>query len=182
MDAQPHPMSAEAFLAWSLAQPEGRRHELMDGRVVAMASEGVRHALVKGEVFAQLRAAVRAGGLACQVFPDGMAVQIDAHTVYEPDAALRCGVPLDDELVAYSDPVAVVEVLSPSTSALDGAGKLADYFRLPSLQHYLIVHPGKNRVIHHQRDGADIRTRLVSSGMLALDPPGVTLDVASLFA
>ena len=46
---------------------------------------------------AQLMAdAVRTGGLACEVFGDGMAIRIDAATVYEPDAQLRCGAPLDD--------------------------------------------------------------------------------------
>ena len=35
----------------------------------------------------------------------------------------------------------VVEVLSPSTRHIDASKKLAGYFRLPSVAHYLIVDP-----------------------------------------
>ncbi len=41
------PMSAEAFLAWSLAQPNGRRYELVGGEVVRMNSERAAHARTK---------------------------------------------------------------------------------------------------------------------------------------
>ena len=70
-----------------------------------------------------------------------MAVEVDEHTVYEPDALVRCGPPLPPNAVKLSDPIIVVEVLSPSTSARDVGAKLADYFRLPSVRHYLIVRP-----------------------------------------
>jgi len=42
--------------------------------------------------------------------------------------------------------VVVVEVLSPATQSVDFADKLADYFRVPSIQHYLIV-----RARRHER-------------------------------
>ena len=38
-----------------------------------------------------------------------------------------------------SNPVIVVEVLSPSTQSISSSDKLADYFRVPVIQHYLIV-------------------------------------------
>ena len=111
-----------------------------------------------------------------------MAVRIDAHTVYEPDAAMRCGEPLPDEAVLYDDPMIVVEIQSPSTSNVDANSKLTNYFRLPSVQHYLILRAQRPTVIHHRRqpDGT-IQTRILASGELRLDPPGLTLDVAALF-
>ena len=182
MDVEPRVrMTADAFIAWSRAQPEGCRFELANGEIVQMGSGRARHAIVKGEVFALLRQAVRERGLVAQVFPSGMSVQIDENTIYEPDAAVRCGAKLDDEVAKYSDPVIVVEVLSPSTRGLDAAGKLADYFRLPSIEHYLILDPAKNRLIHHRRDDNGIRTQLLADGTLRLDPPGLTLNVDLLF-
>ncbi len=41
------PMSAEAFLAWSLAQPKGRRYELVSGEVVRIHSARAAHARTK---------------------------------------------------------------------------------------------------------------------------------------
>ena len=36
---------------------------------------------------------------------------------------------------------------------MDAGGKLADYFGVPSVMHYLIVRPLRREVIHHARRG-----------------------------
>lgn len=183
-DAQlkPEKMTSAEFLAWSIDQPGGRRFELARGEVIQMASERVRHALTKGSVYRAFGDAIARSGLKCVVFPDGMAVRVDDETVYEPDAAVRCGAPLDDDAVVYDDPVVVVEVSSPSTAARDEMIKLGDYFQLPSVQHYLILEPEKHRLTHHARQGdGTILTRILTEGQLTLDPPGIAVDIADLF-
>ena len=184
MQAMTQPrMTADEFIAWSIDRPDGKRYELMDGEVFEMASERYRHALAKGAVFFQLRQAVEAAGLRCDVFSDGMAVRINDGTVYEPDAAIRIGPPLDLDATHYDDPVIVVEVLSPSTQSLDAGLKLADYFSLPSLRHYLLVRPNRPTVVHHVRlDDGTIETRVRATGWIELTPPGIGLSVDSLFS
>ena len=59
--------------------------------------------------------------------------------------------PLPPDAIKLRDPMIVVEVLSPSTSARDVGAKLEDYFRLPSVQHYLIVRTENRTIIHHAR-------------------------------
>lgn len=174
-------MTSAAFLAWAMSQPRGSRHELVAGEVVAMAPERWRHALLKAEVWRALDDAVREAGIACVACPDGMAVEIDAATVYEPDALVRIGEPLDDDAVTVADPVIVVEVLSPSSRAGDTGLKLADYARVPSLRHYLIVDPSSALIVHHRIENEALaRTTIVRSGMLTLEPPGMTLAVDGL--
>ena len=85
-------MTADEFIAWAMNQPSGR-YELAAGEVVAMAPERAAHARAKGAVFRALGDVVAAKGLQCEALPDGMAVRIDDATVYEPDAAMRCGAP-----------------------------------------------------------------------------------------
>ena len=80
------------------------------------------------------------------------------------------------------DPLIVVEVLSPSTSATDRSEKLEKYFRLPSVQHYLIVWADRRRVVHHRRDGGSVATSVHTEGTIALDPPGMLFDVIALYA
>jgi Uma2 family endonuclease len=186
---KPLRMTADEFIAWALDQPSGR-YELAAGEVVAMAPERAGHALVKMAAARALEDAVAAAGLQCQVFPDGMAVQVDETTVYEPDASVRCGPKLPEDAVVFSDPLVVVEVLSPSSRAQDTGAKLEAYFRLPSVRHYLIVNTGTRAVIHHAihhaRDGEGaIATRIHDGhpgGELRLDPPGITLRPADFFA
>ena len=170
------PMAAHAFLAWSEAQPKGARHELVAGQVVRLAAERAAHARAKLRIAEQMSAAVCAQHLACEVFGDGMAVLVDEATVYEPDAQLRRGPPLPDAATHVSNPLVVVEVVSPSSAGIDTGTKLADDFRLPSLRHYLIVRATDRVAVQHSRaaDGT-ILTRIVRDEPILLEPPGITL-------
>jgi Uma2 family endonuclease len=173
--------TADEFLAWALEQPAGR-FELDNGTVVAMAPERASHAAAKGNAYVALRNAIGARGLGCQAFPDGLSVRIDDRTVYEPDALVRCGPPLPGDAIEVGDPVILVEVVSPSSRGVDRGAKLAGYFLLPSLRHYLIVDAGKRVVIHHRRgEDGRIEVRVLRDGALALDPPGLAIEVGELF-
>ena len=174
--------TADEFIAWAMDQPTGR-FELDNGYVFAMAPERAAHALTKGNVYAALRDGVRTRGLGCQVFPDGMTVRIDDHTIYEPDALVRCGPPVPGDAIEVTDPVIVVEVVSPSSRGIDRGVKLERYFSVPTVRHYLIVDTEKSVVIHHRRDDAgEIRAAILAGGDLVLDPPGLTIAVADIFA
>jgi Uma2 family endonuclease len=73
--------------------------------------------------------------------------------------------------------------LSPSTRGRDSGAKLEDYFRLPSVRHYLIAKADTRSVIHHARDEAGtIATTILGGGRLRLDPPGIDLDLDRVFA
>ena len=85
--------------------------------------------------------------------------------------------------IETGDPVIVVEVVSPSSRGIDKGAKLASYFSLPSVRHYLIVDTEGRVVIHHQRlDDGRIESRFLHEGALALDPPGLTIEVGDIFA
>jgi len=77
----------------------------------------------------------------------------------------------------------VVEVLAPSTRQFDVSIKLAGYFSLPSVAHYLIIDPSEPMIVHHARGaGGDIITRVVTEGTIALDPPGLLIAVEDIYA
>ena len=172
----PARMTADEFIAWAMQQPEGEHYELVAGEVVSMAPERAAHARAKGRIYECLVQAIRAADLACEVFPDGMGVQVDADTVYEPDALVRCGPPLDDDATRVFDPLVLIEVVSPSSRARDSGSKLEDYVRMQSVRHYLIVKTENRAVIHHERDVAGaITTRIIRDGSIRLDPPGIEL-------
>jgi Uma2 family endonuclease len=131
---------------------------------------------MKGIMFLCLTAAIRTANARCEAFGDGMAVRVDADTVYEPDAMVRCGAPLDDNVTEVTDPMVVVEVVFPIAHKCDSGSKLDDYFRIPSVRHYLIVKTQNKAIIHHRRDDAGgITTHIIRGGALQLDPPGLTV-------
>jgi Uma2 family endonuclease len=169
-------MTADEFIVWAMDQPEGEHYELAGGEVIAMAPERLTHVRAKFHIARRLAAAVEAAGVACEAFVDGVTIVVDPATAYQPDAVVRCGAELDGETVRISDPTIIVEVLSRSTRGRDTGAKLADYFRLPSLHHYLIVRAEDQVIIHHARTGdGSILTRILHGEPIRLDPPGITL-------
>jgi Uma2 family endonuclease len=173
-------MTVNEYLAWAEGQPG--RFELLDGIVHAMTPERAVHAEIKFAVQAALLNGIRRAALPCHMLPDGMTVRIDESTAYEPDALVYCGPKLPPSALDVPNAVVVVEVLSPSSRHIDAASKLAGYFRLPSVAHYLIVDPDKPLIIHHARGAADtILTRIVREGEIALDPPGLIVALADIY-
>lgn len=178
----PERLDVDAYLERYAGIP-GRR-ELVDGQVVEMAAERVRHTRTKALIWAELRRAVRVAGVPCEAFTDGITVRIDEHDACEPDALVNCGDPPDDDALEAPAPVIVVEVVSPSSVGLDSVGKLDGYFRVPSVRHYLVVTADTRRIVHFERDadGAPRAAIVPADASLALDPPGIALDVAAFFA
>src|SRR6266700_2901113 len=174
-------MTVPEFLAWAETQEHGR-YELMGGQVVAMAPERMGHVRAKLRATDALRAAIERAGVRCETFIDGLAVAVDRETSYVPDALVNCGEEFDTESMIAPNPVIVVEVLSPSTRSLDKTTKLADYFRVPGLSHYLIVDLSRRHVVHYRKqpDGV-VTVAILEDGEIALDPPGISVAVSGFF-
>jgi Uma2 family endonuclease len=172
-------LSREEFRLW--AEGQKQRYERISGEPVAMSPERFEHARIMSRVWAALDRAVRDASLPCEALPDGITVEVDADTDYEPDAVVNCGPRAPGDAIAAANPVIVVEVLSPSTQSIDLADKLADYFKVATIQHYLIVRARRHEVILHSRIGPEIISRVINIGSIVFDPPGITIDLADLY-
>jgi Uma2 family endonuclease len=116
------------------------------------------------------------------MMPDGMTVRINDVTAHEPDGLVYCGPKMPPSSLLVPNPVTVFEVLSPSSQQIDASRKLAGYFRVPSIAHYLIVDPDQPLIIHHARQKDDsILTTVVRDGAITLDPPGLDLALADVY-
>jgi Uma2 family endonuclease len=175
-------LSREAYHEWAASQSRGR-YERHDGYVVAMAPERLSHVWRKATVWSVLDRAVAANGLPCQVYPDGVTIEI-GDSDYEPDVTLRCGAALDGDRVDILDPLVVVAVLSPATRHIDLGKKLVEYFKVATLRHYLMFDAILPQAIHHQRsaEGEGISTQIISGGDIRLDPPGLTITIEEIYA
>lgn len=185
MTPEPAPdevMTADAFLRWASARDRGH-FELLDGRVRSMAPERVEHAVVKAETWLALREAIDRLGLPCRAYLDGLGLRIDSRNLFVPDVMVACGAKPEPDAMELPDPVIVVEVLSPSTSAIDMSRKLDAYLRHPTVRHYLLIDIDRLMVVHHAKaEDGRIATALLRDGSMTLDPPGLTVEVAALFA
>ena len=158
------------------------RYELVDGEVLKMAAETVLHVRLKGRVFRALATAIERNGSDCEAFQDGVSIKISLNTAREPDVSVQCGKRANALSMVLDKPLIVAEVVSPSSSSTDANQKLAEYFSVPSIMHYLIVWPKQNYCYHHKRiDDNKVLTTIVRSGMIEFDPPGFSISFESMF-
>jgi len=174
-------MTVEDYLGWVVRQPKGR-YELVDGVPVRMSPEANRHLLVKGAAYRAFHEAVRAAATSCLVLTDGGTVVIHDRKAREPDLSIIPDTSLELDSMFIGEPMVLVEVTSPSTLNTDTSDKLIDYFSLPGVQHYVLIHPIERRVVHHRRlpDGK-IETSIAAGGALTFDPPGFSVEIARFF-
>jgi Uma2 family endonuclease len=81
--------------------------------------ERIQHVRVKARVWAALDRAIASAGVDCEALSDGVTIEVDDDTDYEPDAIVNCGPCASPDAIAATNPVIVVEVLSPATQSID---------------------------------------------------------------
>lgn len=145
-------MTADEFLIWCLDQEE--RHELVDGFPVplrAMSGASTAHDTIVvniiGHLFQQLR------GTNCRPTTPDTALRTSIKRVRRPDVTIECAPP-DAKSYESRNPVAVFEVLSPTTKKNDRNVKLQEYMRHPSLRTIVHIDPDLMDVLVYMR-GAD---------------------------
>jgi Uma2 family endonuclease len=178
----PTRMTVDEFLAWASRQEQGR-FELFDGRVVMQQSEKWAHSAVKGRIYLALMRAIEGSAVPFYAATQGPNVRVSEQVVFEPDALVAPLPYPDGEALEVAAPVLVVEVLSPSTARRDLTDKLAGYFKVPSVQHYLVLDPEEREIVwyHRAAGGAIEPPSVLRAGTVHLDPPGIELAVAEVF-
>ena len=84
----------------------------------------------------------------------------------------------------HPPPSSSLKSFPPSTQGIDHRQKLEDYFKLASVEHYLIIDPDARRVVHHRRQlgTPPLGTQILAGGVLQLEPPGISLQIDDIFA
>jgi Uma2 family endonuclease len=132
-DAALKPMTREEFLAWDERQPD--RYEFIGGQIYAMTGGTRDHEVIARNLPGALERRLK--DTRCQVFGSGLKVEIGDNFLY-PDATVTCE-PMGRKEQFIRQARAIVEVLSPSTTARDRGEKWMLYQSLRSLEYYLIL-------------------------------------------
>lgn len=83
-----------------------------------------------------------------------------------------------------TNPLVLIEILSPSTEAFDRDAKFAHYRRIPSLRHYILVGQETPSVERYDRQGDDTwpRANLAwPDGILTLPDPAVAVPLRDIY-
>lgn len=144
--------SAAEYLAAEELSPI--RHEYVNGEIFAMTGGSFRHNRIALNAATALLACLR--GSPCQVFINDVRLHIARdNAYYYPDLIVACGESFRTagEDKSVTDPLLVVEVLSPSTENIDRREKLAAYRRVSALAEYILISQNRQQVEIYRRQG-----------------------------
>jgi Uma2 family endonuclease len=175
-------MTADEFLEWNLNQDE--RFEFVDGRTVplrAMAGARDEHDTIVVNLIATLSRQLRDSGCRPKTADTGLRTRI--RRVRRPDVTIECAGVEPGSLEARN-PVAVFEVLSPTTRQLDRSEKLQEYQQHPRLQAIVHVDPSVMDVMVYTRGtagGWEAERLQNPEDVIHLSGTPVALDLATIY-
>jgi Uma2 family endonuclease len=175
-------MSVQEFLAW---EPEdGRAWQLVDGEPQAMAPASRTHGTLQGELARLIGNHLRAQGGSCSlVVAPGVVPHVNASiNMRVPDLAVTCS-PYEAEETALTDPVLIVEILSPSNQAETWAN-VWTYTTIPSVREILVLRSATigAEVLRRSADGSwPQEPERLAEGDLLLSSIALSLPLADIY-
>ena len=144
------------YKEWELEA--GERYELIYGEAFAMAGPSEQHQAILGGLFNQFYNYLE--GKPCKVYPAPFDVRLfyqedeSDDTVVQPDILIVCeGKKIGPESCRGA-PDLVVEILSPSNSAMEMEQKF-ELYRKAGVREYWVVDPERNRLkVYYFHDGS----------------------------
>jgi Uma2 family endonuclease len=172
-------MSATEYLDWEPTQED--RYEYWDGEVVAMSGGTRNHNRISGNWFKLLDNALL--NRDCDVYIADVKVQVEPGRKYfYPDVVVTCD-KNDDDAQIVQFPCLIIEVLSPSTEAVDRGAKFARYRQFTSLQEYVLVQVDRPKVevFRRNKNNQWVLSEYDLDDRLLLESIGVEIAIADLY-
>jgi len=133
-------MTVDQYLEYEHSQEI--RHELVDGYLYAMAGASERHEQIATNLLIAIGSHLR--GSPCRAYKGDLKIAV-GDDFYYPDVFVTCG-PERPDGFSRSDPVLIIEVLSPTTARNDRGDKRLAYASLETLKEYVLVSQDQVRV------------------------------------
>ena len=156
------------------------RSEYVEGLVYAMAGASETHNTIATTFSAAIDNALRDG---CRSWQSDMKVigkNQGKHFAYYPDIMAACGENTGDQY-ARTNPLLIVEVLSPNTQRIDLKEKFDNYISLPSLLEYVVVAQDMPLIRVFRRRNAWEQELFYAGDELSLESVGLTVGVEHVY-
>jgi Uma2 family endonuclease len=173
-------MTREQFFAW--AQADGGRWEFDGFEPVAMTGGTINHNRISRNLHAALRSRLQGSG--CEPLGPDAGVATVGETVRYPDAVVTC-TKVSGTAYLVPHPVAVFEVLSPTSGRTDRIIKLREYRAVPSIRRYVILEHASAGLIDLTRANADedwTATALTAEDTLRMREFNTEIPVSEFYA
>jgi Uma2 family endonuclease len=172
-------VSFEAYLAGE--REVEVRSEYVDGYIYAMAGASELHNTVATTFCAAIENSLKES---CRVWQNDMKVigqnQNKQHFSYYPDIMAACGENTGDPY-SRTNPILIVEVLSPNTKRVDLKEKYDNYIQIPSLIEYVVVSQDTPYIcVFRRRNNWQIEAYYAEESF-TLESVGLTIQVKQVY-
>ena len=130
--------TVEEYLAMEKESLE--KHEFFRGEIFAMAGASARHNVIFSNLFGELAHQLK--GKPCRPYGSDMRIHVAENTLFTyPDISIICGEIVTSKMDENSatKPLALIEILSPSTKNYDRGGKFKLYRDIPTLKEFIVI-------------------------------------------
>jgi Uma2 family endonuclease len=177
-------LTPEEYLA--LERAAETRSEYLDGEMIAMTGGSFEHNLIAANLIYELRTRLKGGP--CRILGGDMRILVPGTGLYSyADVVVVRGSPAlaDKYFDTLTNPIVLIEVLSPSTEAYNRGTKFEHYRALDSLREYLLVSQDRPRIEQFIRkeDGSHwLFTEVTDlAGSVILPSVGCRLALAEIY-
>lgn len=169
----PQPFTEEEY--WQMEADSHVKHEYFRGYLYAMAGASRSHNVIASNALTSIGSQLR--GKPCRAVRSDQRIKVEETGLQTyPDVVVYCeGARFDPrQQDTLLEPVALVEVLSPSTAEYDRTDKFDHYKQIPTLRDYILVAQDRVRVDHFHRDTQN------NWQLLTLHEPDETIQLTSI--
>jgi len=115
----------------------------------------------------------------CMVYTSDARTKLAERQYFYPDLTVACG---EQAGTMLSNPVVVIEVLSPPTEQRDRGAKLNTYRDSPTVQEYVLIGSAYKAIEVHRRDGTSWRQDQYREGdMVELKSLGISFPFDEIY-
>lgn len=126
---------------FALVQESDERYEYWDGEIFCMSGNKKEPVFIEENIFITLSRSLM--DRYCQAFSSAMAIKVPAAPPFRyADGSVVCGEVEFEEIGGVdtlTNPILLIEILSPGTERYDRTGKFSIYKSIQSFQEYLLI-------------------------------------------
>jgi Uma2 family endonuclease len=164
------------------------RHEFYNGQIIKVMGGTDVHSAISANIIAALKWAVRPLlNRKFLIYDSNLKIRIEASDIgVYPDALVICEQPQfwNNRRDIITNPLLIVEVLSPSTQSYDKLGKFELYKQIPSFQEYVLVNTddfGVETRFQEETDLWRIKKHTNANDTIALRSLGTSISMADVY-
>jgi Uma2 family endonuclease len=172
-------MSVEDYLILN-RNSKDTRYEYLEGDIQMLAGGSPDHSIIIANLTATIKGPLK--GSQCRVYNSDVQLKLSEKRYVFPDITVSCDERDRNQKETIRYPRLVVEVLSPTTEAIDRGKKAAYYRACPTIQEYIMVDSEEVFIEVHRREEQRWTINTFEPGYtIALESLGIQFPIEDVY-